>query len=55
MTYTAELLQKILYLNPEQNYLIHPKTLVRRTLKNLATKEGNIGIKRQFIDLLNDI
>ena len=55
MTFSAELLQTILYLNPELNYLIHPRTLVRTTLRNLATKEGNKKLKRQFIDLLNEL
>ena len=54
MTLNAEILQTILYLNPDQNFLIHPKNLVHMALKNLARKEGNVRIKRQFIALLNE-
>ena len=55
MTYTAELLQTILYFKPEQEYLVHPKQIALRTLKNLAIKEGNFKIKGLFIELLNEI
>ena len=55
MTYTAELLQTILYFKPDQTYLIHPKTVALRVLKNLAIKEGNTKIKGIFIELLNEV
>ena len=54
MTYTAEILQNILYLNPAQTYLIHPKAFVTRALKNLIIKEGNSKIRRTFIEALNE-
>ena len=55
MTYTAELLQTILYFKPDQSYLVHPKTVALRVLQNLAIKEGNTKIKGIFIELLNEV
>ena len=54
MTLTAEILQMILYLKPNQTYLVHPKYIAHRAVKNLAIKEGNFKIKRLFIDALDE-
>ena len=54
MTYVAEILQTILYFNPDQTYLMHPNFICRRALKNLAIKEGNKKRKQVFIELLNE-
>ena len=54
MTLNAEILQTILYLKPEQNYLVHPRNLILNAIKSLATKEGNQKIKKHFIELLNE-
>ena len=54
MTYTAEILQTILYLKPDQSYLMHPGYIAKRALKNLTIKEGNSKRKRAFIELLNE-
>ena len=51
MTLTAEILQTILQLNPEQTYLLHPKHLVRQAINRVRIKESNNKIKRGFIDL----
>ena len=51
MTLTAELLQTILQLDPEQTYLVHPKHLVQQAIKRIKIRESNIKIKRGFIDL----
>ena len=55
MTLVAELIQTILYLKQDQNFLLHPKYLVTRAIKNLSIKEGNQKIKRSFIELVNEI
>ena len=54
MTLNAELLQVILYLKPNPNYLLHPKHLVLNAVKALAAKEGNKRLKDNFIELLNE-
>ena len=54
MTLTAEILQTILSLKPDQTFLMHPRYLAKRAVKNLAIKEGNSKIKGQFIRLLNE-
>ena len=55
MTLIAELIQTILYLRHDQNYLVRPKLIVIRAIKNLSVKEGNHKIRRCFIDSLADI
>ena len=54
VTLNAELLQVILYLKPNPNYLLHPKHLVLNAVKALAAKEGNKRLKDNFIELLNE-
>ena len=54
MTLIAELLQNIQYLKPDQTYLLHPKFIVKRALKNLRIKEGNTKIRENFIEILNE-
>ena len=54
MTYTADLLQNIYYLKPEQNYLVHPRAITNRVLRNLTIKEGHIKTKELFIEVLNE-
>ena len=52
LTLTAEIIQMILQLRPEQNYLTHPKQFVERAIKNLKIKEGNKKIRGDFIQML---
>ena len=54
LTLVAELVQTILHLKQEQNYLLHPKYIVRRAIKNLTVKEGKIETKETFINLLDE-
>lgn len=54
MTLIAELMQTILHLRQEQNYLLHPKFLVKRAIKNLSIKEGNVKMRRCFINVLSE-
>ena len=54
LTLAAEIIQTILSLNPEQNFTLHPKFLVKRALKNLSIKESRAEIKRSFIELINE-
>ena len=52
MTLTAEIMQMILQLKPDQNFLRHPKSFVERAIKSLKVKEGNKKIKNDFIQML---
>ena len=54
LTLRAEVLQVILRLKPEQNFLIHPKKLVTDTARRLIIKEQNLKIKNSFIEALDD-
>ena len=54
MTLIAEILQTITSLRSEQEYLLHPKFIARRAIKNIAIKEGNKKLKDLFIEALND-
>ena len=55
LTLVAEIIQSILYLNSEQEYLLHPKYFVKRATKNLNIKERNIKIRNYFIELANEL
>ena len=55
MTLTAEIHQTILQLRHDQNYLLHPKYLVKRAIKNLSVKEKNKDLRKIFIELVNDV
>ena len=48
----AEILNKILSLREEQNYLIHPKSLVKAVIKSLTMKENKKEIKENLKALL---
>ena len=54
MTLIAEIIQTILHLRHEQSYLLHPKYLAKRAIKNLSIKEGNLKIRRCFIESHGD-
>ena len=54
MTLTAELIQTILQLKQDQTYLVHPKFLVRRAIKNICVREGKREIKESFIELMDE-
>ena len=54
MTLIAEVMQTILYLKHDQNFLLHPKYLVNRAIKNISIKEGNPKIRSCFIEILRD-
>ena len=54
MTLIAEVMQTILYLKHDQNFLLHPKYLVNRAIKNISIKEGNSKIRSCFIEILRD-
>ena len=53
LTLRAEIMKMILYLKPDQNYLVHPKQLVINCVKSLIIKEGKTEIKESFIEALN--
>ena len=55
LTLSAELLQVILALKDEQTYIIHPRIIVERAIKNLSRKEAKEGIKKLFIELVSEI
>ena len=55
LTLVAEIIQNILYLKPEQEYLLHPNYFVKRVIKNLSIKEGNKKIKKDFIELAEEL
>ena len=48
----AEILQRILHLREDQNFLMHPKTFVELALQDLLKKEGNGTIKNEIVALL---
>ena len=52
LTLHAEIIQRILYLKDDANYLIHPKTFVNAAIKDLIVKENKINIKNELRDLL---
>ena len=52
LTLHAELLLRILYLKDDQNYLVHPKNLVKHCLKYIARCEKKPEIKDEIKSLL---
>ena len=54
LTLKAEIMFIILRLQPDQNYLIHPKKLVIETARRLIIKEQNRKIKNSFIEALRE-
>ena len=52
-TINAEILQRILTLKRDQNYLIHPKIFVEHALKLLLKRERNGPVKNDIASLLN--
>ena len=55
LTLRAEILNIILRLKTDQNYLVHPKQLVLNAVKGLSIKEGKTEIKRLFINALEQL
>ena len=55
MTLTAEIIQNILFLKPDQTFLLHPRFISTRALRNLAIKEGNSKTRLKFIEVLGRI
>ena len=49
----AEVLQRIMYLSDEANYLLRPKILVKRAIELVAKREQEEEIKNQINDLLS--
>ena len=54
LTLKAEIMFIILRLQPDQNYLIHPKKLVIETARRLIIKEQNRKIKNSFVEALRE-
>ena len=54
LTLHAELLSRLISLNPEQQYTIHPKHLVRQAIKSITIREGKQSIKNSFTGLLEN-
>ena len=52
LTLKAEVMQTILRLKPDQNYLLHPKLLVHNILKRLSIKERKQELRQVFINSL---
>ena len=53
MTLAAEIIQRILYLKDDQNFLIRPINLVQQSIKTCARKERDMNLKEEFYSLLN--
>ena len=54
LTIKAEILTRILSLREDQNYLIHPRSLVKMAIKSLSVKENKKEIKDNLKALLAD-
>ena len=52
LTLHAEILQRILYLREDTNYLVHPRVVVNSAIKDLIRKETKTEIKNVLKDLL---
>ena len=52
LTIHSEIILRIVYLKDDLTYLIHPKTFVKTTIKDLIIKEGNRTIKNELRSLL---
>ena len=52
MTLSAEIMQVILQLNPDQTFLVHPRHVIKQVIKRLRRNEGNQVIKKDFIELV---
>ena len=55
LTIHAEIIQRILYLKEDQEYLLHPKAFVELGIKDLIMKEGKADLKTKIKDLLNQL
>ena len=53
MTLAAEIIQRILYLKDDQNFLIRPINLVQQSIKTCARKERDMNLKEELYSLLN--
>ena len=54
LTIHAEVLSRILHLKNEENYTLHPKTIVKNALSFLNRREKSEDYKRAINDLLRD-
>ena len=54
LTVQAEVLRRLLILKEDQNYLIHPRVLIRLILLHLIKREGNRSLKEELQSLLDD-
>ena len=52
LTLRCEVLNRILTLRKDQNYLVHPKTLVQQCIKSVASKERKEELKRELYSLM---
>ena len=52
LTLKAEVIQSIIRLRPDQNYLTHPKLFVENIVKRLGMKERKKDFKEIFIKAL---
>ena len=52
-TINAEVLQRIMSLHREQDYLVHPKRIIEQALKLLYKRERTDSIKNDIASLLN--
>ena len=50
----AEILQRIMYLKDEANYLMRPKTLVKLAIELFVKRELDKKVKDQLNDLFSD-
>ena len=55
LTVHAEVLLRIRQLDPDANYLIHPKTLVKNSIKKIIKSEKKSEIKTVLSTLLAEI
>ena len=54
LTINAEILQRILSLKDEANYLVHPKVLVKQALTHLLRREKRTQIKTDLESIFNE-
>ena len=52
LTIKAEILNRLLQLRDDQNYLIHPKNFVINAIRSLSKKEITPELKEKMLDLL---
>ena len=55
ITLNAEIMQRILRLRDNEQYLLHPKHLIRNSLVYLIKKEKKAGIKNELKSILDSL